>query len=81
MASPHTWAEVRLLYGHGVSREWDLLVLGEANKIIDKSGSWFSYAGQRIGQGAEQTRNFLLTNPEIASKIETDLRTILFPKG
>lgn len=80
LASPHTFAEVHLLYGHGVSREWDLLVLGEANKVLDKNGSWFSYAGQRIGQGAEQTRIFLLQNPEIASNIEADLRAILFKK-
>ncbi len=81
MASPFTEALVRLMYGHGISREWDLLVLGEANKIIDKSGTWLSYKTQRIGQGAEQARNFLLTNPEVASKIETDLLSILFPKG
>lgn len=81
LAPPFTQAEVHLLYGYGVSREWDLLMLGEANKVLDKSGSWFSYKGEKIGQGAEQTRIFLLQNPEIASKIEADLRAILFPKG
>jgi recombination protein RecA len=81
LASPFTFAEVHLLYGHGVSREWDLLVLGEAHKILDKSGAFFSYQGQKLGQGAENSRIFLLQNPEIASKIEADLRAILFPKG
>jgi recombination protein RecA len=80
LASPHTFAEVRLLYGHGVSREWDLLVLGEANKVMEKTGSWFSYKGERLGQGAEQARVFLLQKPEIAGKIESELRAKLFPK-
>jgi recombination protein RecA len=81
LASPFTQAEVHLLYGHGVSREWDLLILGEANKVLDKTGAWFSYKGEKIGQGAEQTRIFLLTNPDIANRIEVELRTILLPKG
>jgi recombination protein RecA len=80
LASPHTWAEVHLLYGHGVSHERDLIQLGEANNVLRKSGTWFSYGDNRLGQGAEQTRIFLLQNPEIASKIEADLRAILFPK-
>lgn len=81
LASPHTFAEVRLLYGHGVSREWDLLMLGEANKVIEKSGTWFSYKGERLGQGAEQARVFLLNHVDIANKIDVELRTILFRKG
>lgn len=80
LASPFTQAEVHLLYGQGVSHEWDLLQIGEVNKVLEKNGTWFSYKGQRLGQGAEQARIFLLQNAEIASKIETDLRAILFPK-
>jgi recombination protein RecA len=81
VASPFTEAEVRILYGHGISHEADLVMLGEAKGVLEKSGSWFAYKGQKIGQGFEQTRIFLLTNPEIADKIEADLRAILFPKG
>jgi len=81
LASPHTSAEVRLLYGHGVSREWDLLVLGEANKVIERSGSWFSYKGERLGQGAEGARVFLTNHVDIANKIEVELRSILFRKA
>ena len=81
VASPFTEAEVRILYGQGISHEWDLVRLGVEKGIIEKSGSWLSYKGQKIGQGSEQSRVFLLQNPEIASKIETDLRVILFPKG
>jgi recombination protein RecA len=81
LASPHTWAEVRLLYGHGVSREWDLLVLGEANKVVERSGSWFSYKGERLGQGAEGARVFLTNNIDIAKQIDVELRSILFTKG
>jgi len=80
LASPHTRAEVHLLYGHGVSHEWDLLQLGVLHNVIEKTGSFLSYKGGRLGQGVEQARIFLLTNPEIAGKIETDLRAILFPK-
>jgi len=81
LAAPHTFADVRLLYGHGVSREWDLLVLGEANKVLEKSGSWFSFKGERIGQGAEQTRVFLTNHVDIANQIDVELRSLLFQKG
>jgi recombination protein RecA len=81
VSPPFTQAEVRMIYGQGISREWDLLHLGVANNIVEKSGSWFAYKGERLGQGTDQARIFLLTNPEIAGKIETDLRAILFPKG
>jgi len=81
VGTPYREAEVRMIYGQGISREWDLLKLGEAHQVLEKTGSWFSYKGERVGQGAEQVRIFLLKNPEIASKIETDLRAILFKKG
>lgn len=81
LAPPFRDALVQIIYGEGISREYDLVRLGVDHTIIEKTGSWFSYGGQKIGQGTEQTRIFLLQNPEIASKIETDLRTILFPKG
>ena len=80
LSSPHTMAEVRLLYGHGVSREWDLLTLGAANKVLERTGSWFSYKGEKIGQGAEQARVFLVNHLDIANQIDVELRTLLFPK-
>jgi recombination protein RecA len=80
VASPYTEAEVRMLYGHGISHEWDLLQIGVLHNVVEKSGTWFSYKTERLGQGAEGARIFLLNNPEIAAKIETDLRAILFPK-
>ena len=80
VASPHTKADVHILYGHGISHEWDLLQLGVLRNVVEKSGTWMSYKGERLGQGVEQARIFLWTNPEIADKIETDLRAILFPK-
>jgi recombination protein RecA len=81
VATPYTEAEVRILYGHGISHEADLVVLGEANQVLEKTGSWFSFEGQKIGQGFEQTRIFLLQNPATAAMIETKLRAILLPKG
>ena len=81
VASPHTEAEVRLYYGHGVSREWDLLVIGQEKGLVARSGSWFSYKGEKIGQGADQAREFLLKHVDIANQIDVELRTILFPKG
>lgn len=78
LASPFTEAEVRILYGYGVSHEWDLIRMGVENATIEKSGSWLSYKGQKIGQGSEQSRVFLLTNPEVAAKIESELRAKLF---
>ncbi len=78
MASPFAEAEVRMLYGHGISHEWDLVRLGVDKAVLEKSGSWISYKGQKIGQGTEQSRIFLLTNPETAAKIEAELREKLF---
>jgi recombination protein RecA len=81
VAPPFTEAEVRIIYGLGISHESDLVVLGVEKSVLEKSGSWFTYKGKNIGQGFEQTRIFLLQNPEIAGKIESELRAILFPKG
>lgn len=80
VAPPFTEAEVRIMYGHGISHEADLIVLGESQGVLEKTGSFFSYKGQKVGQGFEQVRNFLLQNAEIAAKIEADLRAIIFKK-
>jgi recombination protein RecA len=77
VASPFREAEFDIIYGEGVSKEGDLLDLGVAQNIIEKSGSWFSYKGERIGQGRETSRQFLKDNPDIRQTIDTELRKAL----
>ena len=77
VASPFREAEFDIIYGEGVSKEGDLLDLGVAQNIIEKSGSWFSYKGDRIGQGRENARQFLKDNPDIRHTIDTELRKAL----
>lgn len=73
VAPPFKQAEFEIMYGEGISREGDVLDLGVENDIIEKSGSWFSYNGTRVGQGRENAKIFLKENPCIASEIETKL--------
>jgi recombination protein RecA len=80
MAPPFRQAEFEILYGQGVSHEGEIIDLGVANNIIDKSGAWYSYQGDRVGQGKENAREFLKTNPAIAEEIEEKIRDILLPK-
>src|SRR5262245_45240447 len=77
VASPFREAEFDIIYGEGVSKEGDLLDLGVAQNIVEKSGSWFSYKGERIGQGRENARQFLKDNPDIRQTIDTELRKAL----
>jgi recombination protein RecA len=77
VASPFREAEFDIIYGEGVSREGDLLDLGVAQNLVEKSGSWFSYKGDRIGQGRENARQFLKDNPDIRAAVDTDLRKAL----
>jgi recombination protein RecA len=77
VAAPFREAEVDILYGHGISREGDLLDLGSENGIVEKSGAWFSYSGERLGQGRDNARQFLLDHPEIRQRIDTALRAKL----
>ncbi|HEY3936048.1 MAG TPA: recombinase RecA [Bryobacteraceae bacterium] len=77
VASPFREAEFDIIYGEGVSREGDLLDLGATHSVIEKSGSWFSYKGERIGQGRENARQFLRDNPDIRGKIDVELRKTL----
>lgn len=74
VAPPFRQAEFDILYGHGISKEGDLLDLGVNHNIIEKSGAWYSYGNERIGQGRENARRFLKENPKEASKIEAKLR-------
>ena len=68
VASPFREAEFDIIYGEGISKEGDLLDLGVAQNIVEKSGSWFSYKGERIGQGRENARQFLKDNPDIRAE-------------
>ena len=77
VASPFREAEFDIIYGEGVSKEGDLLDLGVAQNLVEKSGSWFSYKGERIGQGRENARQFLKDNPDIRQTIDTELRKAL----
>jgi recombination protein RecA len=77
VAPPFKEVEVDLMYGEGISREADMLDLAVANKIVEKSGAWFSFQGERLGQGRENVKNLLKTNPEICSRIEAEVRRAL----
>jgi recombination protein RecA len=77
VAAPFREAEFDIIYGEGVSKEGDLLDLGVAQNLIEKSGSWFSYKGERIGQGRENARQFLKDNADIRQTVDTDLRKLL----
>jgi recombination protein RecA len=77
VAAPFREAEFDIIYGEGISREGDLIDLGVAQNIVEKSGSWYSYKGERIGQGRENARQFLKDNPDIRQQIDTELRKTL----
>jgi recombination protein RecA len=77
VAPPFREAEFDIIYGEGVSREGDLIDLGVAQSIVEKSGSWYSYKGERIGQGRENARQFLKDNPDIRVKVDIELRKVL----
>jgi len=77
VAPPFREAEVDLLYGEGISRQGDLLDVGVAQNLVEKSGSWFSFAGERIGQGRENARQFLRDHPETAKRLDAELRKLL----
>ncbi len=74
VAAPFRDAEFDILYGEGISREGDTLDLAVANNIVDKSGAWYSYQGERIGQGRENVRGFLKENRDVFARIDTELR-------
>jgi recombination protein RecA len=74
VAAPFREAEFDILYGEGISREGDVLDLAVAHNIVEKSGAWYSYAGERIGQGRENTRGFLKENKDIFAKLDGEVR-------
>jgi len=77
MAPPFREAEFDIIYGEGISKEGDLIDLGVAQNLVEKSGAWYSYKGERIGQGRENARQFLKDNPEVRKKLDTELRKAL----
>jgi recombination protein RecA len=77
VAPPFRQAEFEILYGEGTSREGEIIELGVAQNLIDKSGAWYSYKGERIGQGKENVRQFLRDNKAIADEIDRELRSRL----
>jgi recombination protein RecA len=80
LAAPFREAEFDIIYGEGISKEAALLTAGIQYDIIEKSGAWISFKGERLGQGQENARLFLKSSPEIAAKIDSALRAKLMPK-
>jgi len=79
VAPPFRDAEFEILYGQGISRVGEIIDMGVQHGFVEKSGSWYSYSGERIGQGKENARTFLTQHPEIAQDIEAKLRAKLLP--
>ncbi len=79
VAPPFREAEFEIMYGSGISREGEVIELGAAHGIIDKSGAWYSYNGERIGQGKDNTRLFLQQHRDVAADIEEKVRAKLLP--
>ncbi len=77
VASPFREAEFDIIYGEGISKEGDLIDLGVAQNLVEKSGSWYSFKGDRIGQGRENAKQFLKDNPDIRQKLDFELRKAL----
>lgn len=74
VAPPFKQAEFDILYGEGISRESEIIELGVINKFIEKSGAWYAYKGEKIGQGKDNSRDYLREHPEIAKEIEAKIR-------
>ena len=79
VAPPFKEAEFDILYGQGISKEGGIIDMAVENNIIDKSGAWFAYKGQKIGQGKENARQYLIDNPEICNEIEQLIRESYMP--
>jgi recombination protein RecA len=79
IAPPFRQAEFEILYGHGISREGEIIDLGVAENLVEKSGSWYSCKGDRIGQGKENARDYLIEHPDVAAQIEAQIRAKRLP--
>jgi recombination protein RecA len=80
VAPPFKQVEFEILYGEGISREGEIMNLGVLHNLVEKSGAWYSYNGERIGQGKENVRKYFKENPKLAEEIESKIRDIVFPK-
>jgi recombination protein RecA len=80
VAPPFRETEFEIMYGTGISKEGELIELGVLHNMVEKSGSWYSYKGERIGQGKDNARTFLQQHPEISKDLETQIRTKLIPE-
>ena len=74
VSPPFKTAEFDILYGEGISREGEIVDMGVVHKIVDKSGAWYAYNGEKIGQGKDNAREFLRENPDLAREIENKIR-------
>jgi recombination protein RecA len=74
VSPPFKTAEFDILYGEGISREGEIIDMGVAGKVLDKSGAWYAYSGEKIGQGKDNAREFLRDNPDLAREIENKVR-------
>jgi recombination protein RecA len=82
VAPPFRECEFDIVYGEGISREGDVLDLAVVNKVVEKAGAWFSYRGERLGQGRENSKQNLKDNPELLARVETEVKTALgIPTG
>jgi recombination protein RecA len=81
VAPPFKQTEFDILYGEGISREGEIIELGVLHKIVDKSGAWYAYNGEKIGQGKDNAREYLKEHPEIAREIEAKIRAAVGVKG
>jgi recombination protein RecA len=77
VSPPFKTAEFDILFGEGISREGEILDLGVANRVVEKSGAWYAYNGEKIGQGRDNSREFLRENPDLRFEIENKVRTEL----
>jgi recombination protein RecA len=80
VAPPFRETEFEIMYGTGISKEGELIEIGVLHNLVEKSGSWYSYKGERIGQGKDNARTFLQQHPEVAKDIEGQIRTKLIPE-
>jgi recombination protein RecA len=80
VAPPFREAEFEIMYGTGISKEGELIEIGVLHNMVEKSGSWYSYKGERIGQGKDNARTFLQQHPEISKDIEAQIRAKLIPE-
>ena len=81
VAPPFKEAEFDIMFGKGISREGDVLDLAVENRIVEKSGAWYAYHGEKIGQGRENAKTYLKDHPEIFNEIEAQVREKYFGSG